>query len=750
MWGWVKRASFAILMVSLVACGGGGDATSVSSSASALNFQGYVGESIASQSISIKLKEAPGTVYVDYGADNPSIAGVNGYLTGERSGVLEVRPGYFPSVGTYKTRVYLNLYSDPAGLTLLASYAYDITVVVDKGLEVAPGTLSLNAAQGATAKATLALSGLAGASGVSFSATRPQEEVLPPAWLRVVFEGRNVEVTASAEGLPPGNYSTQLIIRADRGTLGTSYVTVPINFTVGPGLLAPARQTLLFNINSTQSSLASSVPVTRGDGASLAWSATTTAPWLALSALSGVSPANLGFAVNLEQAKSLTPFADHTATIVLSSPVSVPVEYQVVLQQRVPYVSFAGPYGIPVGTTTRVILGGKGFSQMTAPASSLQFSGLNVGQIQVVSDTQISVNVTPSSAGNYSLSVVNSAGWISTQASLAVARTHTYAPAILTHEVQKSRFVHDPVRKAVFSLAQDKNAVYKFSLVDGAWRTDEIAINSPASLTLSPDGRSLWVFSDTLYSDQLMIEIDPDVLSVRASYATGVQNSNFKLSTLPVTSNNRMWLYGGDYFDLELRTRGRNDALVPQSLDFGTLFGSADGSLAVFGPSLNGSTIPPAYIYDPARNEVGPSSGGLELGRNASVSTDGSRILGDWGVVRVFDRSFNVIGQLPAAPSSEFWGDVALTPDGKKILVVRQQSSGIGVPLSIDVYSTQSLRAGTTEFERSARIPLTTDVRWCDPAAFSCSYGATKLLPARDSSTVFWFGNKSMMVIPLP
>lgn len=748
---WVKRASLAVLLIALAACGGGGDGTSVSSSTSALNFQGYVGEPIAAQSISITLKEAPGTVYVDYYSDNPSIASVNGYLTGPVSGVLEVRPGYLPTAGTYKTKVFLNIYRDPAGSSLIASYPYDITIVIQNGLVVSPSSISMNARQGNAATAALLLTPPTGV-GFSYSAAIAPGANLAP-WLSTAITGNNLLMTATTTGLAPGVYSTSLDVQVSRTDGGSSKITVPISLTVGPDLIAPARQTLLFDVNSTQSSLAKSVPIDRADSASISWNATTTSPWLVLNPTSGTSPANLGFAVNLSQAQSLAPFSDHTATVTISAVGSAtPVTFEVVLQQRVPFVSFVGPYGMPAGTTTKVIVGGRGFTQLSSPATALQVSGLSAAQVQVVSDTQISFNATAPSAGSYFVGIQNAAGMATTRASLEVAAPHIYASAVVPHAFAKEVYVHDSVRKAVFALSRTNNALYKYSLVSGAWSVSALAINQPLDMALSPDGRALWITALTSGSGGRLVEVDPDAMTIRMTHIdAGRDMTQGIAANLPITSNNRLWLIGGRYFDLQTRSFNSNPFPALGFYDAGTLFGSLDGSMSIFGPSWLASPRNPSRIYTPATDLIGPSSGSVELGYEPRISADGSRIMLEY-TGALYDRAFNLIGQLPTAPSNEWWQLMALMPDGKRIAVLRVSTSGsTSTPLSLDVYSTQAFNPGTTTFARTARIPITTNAQFCHPSTFAgCNYGNLYLLPSRDSSTIFWIGNQNMQVIPLP
>ncbi len=751
MWAWIKRVSVAILAAGLVACGGGGDETSVSSSASGLNFEGYVGESIAPQDISVTLKEAPGALYVDYFSDNPSIASVNGYLTGPVSGVLQVFPSSFLSAGTYKTKIYLKLYSDPAGRSLVASYPYDITVVVRSGLLVSPSSVAMNARQGLSATANLVLTPPAGVS-VSYSATI-SPGASPAPWLKTAISGNNLQLTATTTVLAPGAYITSLEVKAVRANGGSSIVIVPISLTVGPDLIAPARQTLPFDVNSSQSSLAKSVPVERGDGASVSWSATTTSPWLVLNPASGISPANLGFAVDLAQANSLAPFSDHTATVTVSAVGSaLPMTFEVVLQQRVPFVSFVGPYGMPAGTSTKVIVGGRGFIQLTSPVDALQLSGLAATQVQVVSDTQISFNATPSSGGSYRVGIQNAAGMATTRASLEVAASHTYTSAIVPHAFAKEVYVHDSVRKAVFALSRNNNALYKYSLVGGSWSVSALAISQPLDMALAPDGRSLWIAGQSSGTGGRLIEVDPDAMTIRATLIDpGHDMTQGIAANLPITSNNRLWLIGGRYFDLQTRSFNSNPFTSIGRFDAGTLYGSLDGATAIFGPSWYASPRNPSVLYTPATEDLGPSSGTVELGYEPRVSADGSRLLLEY-TGALYDRTFSLIGQLPTAPSNEWWLLMALMPDGKRIAVLRASNdSSTNVPLSIDVYSTQAFNPGTTTFVRTARIPITTNAQFCDPRNFDgCNYGNLYLLPSRDSSAVFWIGNQNMQVIPLP
>jgi hypothetical protein len=68
--------------------------------------------------------------------------------------------------------------------------------------------------------------------------------------------------------------------------------------------------------------------------------------------------------------------------------------------------------------------------------------------------------------------------------------------------------------------------------------------------------------------------------------------------------------------------------------------------------------------------------------------------------------------------------------------------------MALDVYSTSAFAAGTTNFLKTASVPLGSDVSLCTAGSSDCYL--QYLLPSADSKAVFWIGNSAMQVIPLP
>jgi hypothetical protein len=157
------------------------------------------------------------------------------------------------------------------------------------------------------------------------------------------------------------------------------------------------------------------------------------------------------------------------------------------------------------------------------------------------------------------------------------------------------------------------------------------------------------------------------------------------------------------------------------------------------------------WLYEAATGQLSNPMGTNEFGYEPRISRDGSRILKEY-TGELYDHSFALLGQLPTAPANDEWSLMTLTPDGSKILVLHKTFTGSGhgtlASMALDVYSASAFAAGTTNFLKTASVPLGSDVSLCTAGSSDCYL--QYLLPSADSKAVFWIGNSAMQVIPLP
>jgi len=748
-------AGLSLLMVlSLLGCGGGGggggdDSVRVTPSTASLQFSGVQGDLIASQDLGVTLTSAPGGVFAAVEVADISVASASFNITGGTSAVITVTPSAFRTPGTYQTTVFLRVYRNQTGTDLLATFSYGVTLTVRAGLSVSPTTLALNTLEGGTTQGTLAVTLPQGVSGIVSASLAAGQASAP--WLNLsVLPNNSVQVDASAVALAAGTYTRDLEISVLRPT-GSTAVRVPLTFTVGVGLVAPANQTLLLERSTPLASLQGSVTVQRGDGAHSAWTATSSAPWLVLASNAGTTPDALTYSVDPAQLASLGQFADHTATVTLSTAGLTPVSFTVTLQKRLPYVVFAGPYGLPYGASTRIIVGGRGFNQLgTSPAALLLASGLSVDFASVLSDTQLLLFVTAQSQGPFTIGVPNVGGVNTPSALLWFSAPYTYAPATVPHTGAKNIYLHDPVRHAVFALSRSANALVRYQVDgNGVWSVATLPIAGALNMAMAPDGSRIWVTDQS----HRVIEVDPDnQMAQLNSYVA----PNFAIlqnigGVLPISSDGRLWLPGSaHYFDLLTRSFGAVDtSTVPFNFEFGAYHGTLDGTLVLISPSFQFTPTPPWGAYQSLNEAVYSLASSTNLGYEPRLSLYGSRVLEEFsGRLYSGPTSFAPGDMLPTPPDTDSYFLVTLTPDGNKILVLRKTYTSASqttlASQAIDVYSTSPL------ITKIGSIPLTTDASFCTSNSDDCFYGNQYLLPTQDSKAVFWIGNQNLQVFNIP
>jgi hypothetical protein len=756
----IKRVLAAVALLVplsfLAGCGGGGGGggdgdVSVRPNVSSLQFSGIAGDVIPSQNISVELTNASGTVYGLVEVADPSVASAGFTITGSTSAIITVTPALSATAGTVQTTVFLRIYRNPNGTDLLASFSYPVTITRQPGMTVNPTSLSVSAVTGGATVGSVTVTLPPGVVGNVF-ATVPPGQSAP--WLSVAMNGNTTaQVTASAVSLAPGVYQADIELTLPRPSGVLLTVRVPVTFTVGIGIVAPAPQTLLLDRAASLLSLNGAVDVRRADNTASAWTASSSAGWLVLGSSSGTTPGTLSYSIDLMQVSSMPQFADTTATVTLSAAGVAPVSFTVTLRKRLPYVVTAMPYGLPVGAPARIIVGGRGFNQLGAnPLAALQLSGLNVTAVQVLSDTQLALDATPQSAGPFAIGVSNTSGLSTPQAQLAFSAAGAYAPATVPHPGAKNVYLHDPVRRAVFALDRTGQQIWRYQFNGTNWSVSSIFWAGVRNMALAPDGSRLWLTD----SVNRVVELDFDLFAVRNTY-----DANFFIEAniggvLPISSDGRLWLPGsGRYFDLLTRTFGQVDPNQPLNLTYYYFHGTLDGSRVLISPGFTSQPFPPWGVYEAVNGQVSTPMGSTNLWYEPRMSLDGSRTLQEFEGL-LYDRNFVLLGQLPVPGLAESHVLRTLTPDGSKILVLRQTFTNANRTVldsqAIDIYSTTQLVPGTGDFVKTGTLPITTDASFCNPSGSSndCFYGSQYLLPSVDSKTLFWIGNQNMQVFSIP
>jgi hypothetical protein len=610
--------------------------------------------------------------------------------------------------------------ADPPTLGMEAFEGHTVTQAIDAVVPAIPGTLTA------------------------------QVGPTPPAsWMSVSLTGTStVKVTANTAGLATGDYQGSVLLKFQPASGTASTRLVPVSFTIGPGLIAPAAVQRTLDANATLASLGGSVDVTRGDGAAQGWTANSSASWLKLGATSGTTPAKLNYSIDSGAVAALANFADHIATVTIASTGVTPVSFQVTLAKRLPYLQTAMPYGVPAGAPSRIVVFGKGLSQI---GGTPKITGLTASSIEVQSDTQLVFKATPASAGSYSVRVGNAANVTTDAAVLRVAAANPYTAGSFPVAGRRSTVaIHDPVRQAVFAVSYKDNAVYKYQHSNGNWTISAVPVSSwPDALVLSPDGSRLWV---TQVLAGTVKEIDPDTMQVVATHTSPTTISNNYETPLAISIDSRLWI-PGSYFSghmvyLDLADRTFRQLAGGGNVESAGYVGSADGSIVMVSPDFCCTPRRPWHLYKSADATVTNPMGSLDLWYRMRLSADGQRIL-QQGTGEIYSGSFELTGQLPDLPSGEYYGRMDLTPDGTRLLAMVYEGSYSATFKRLDVFSTSALGAGTTRFLKTGSVPVTEQASECSNSDYDChTFGY--LLPAADSKTVFWLGNARLLTFKLP
>lgn len=423
---WLTPAFIAVLV--LIACGGGGDSggsgsttPTVSASRTSLQIDAFAQEYWYPEIINVSATGGSSGVYVDVSSSDPSVVTTGLSITSTTTATISVEPVQNKPVGTYSANVILSLYADPGGTQRLAQYTYPVTLRVHAGLAVNPTSLSLSAAQGAIAQTTLTVTPPAGTSGVLTATT-----VSATPWMTLTPVGTSaVQVSATTLlSSMPGAANAEIAVKFTRtGATGSGTIIVPVTFTIGPGLLTPMGHAIELKRDTPMAILTwpRNVAVQIGDGSTSNWSASSDASWLVLSTGSGTTPGTLTFTVDPAVIPALPEFVDSTATITIASPGLPSVNFSATLQKRLPYVASLTPSAIVVNSTSTVLVNGRGFTQLASPATYLQTAGLSVANVQVLSDSQLSFETSPSATGTHAIRIGNDAGINTSSAPLTVS-----------------------------------------------------------------------------------------------------------------------------------------------------------------------------------------------------------------------------------------------------------------------------------------------------------------------------------------
>jgi hypothetical protein len=608
---------------------------------------------------------------------------------------------------------------------------------------VSPASLQLQAPEGGSQKADLVVTLPAlNAGSISVQADSGWQY---GQWLSATVVDRyTIRVTASAgDGAASSSrQGTLWVTHVPQGGGSATSTTIPVTLSVVPGLVAPPNQTKTLDADATAAALSGSVPIQRGDNVEGSWTATSSAPWLVLPDATGTTPGTLRYAVDMTAAAGLANFTDHTATVTVTAAGIKPVSFTVVLRKRIPYVAAAMPYGIPAGRTSRVMVGGGGFSSVGDIAKALKVSGATVSNVTRVSDTLLSFDFTPPAAGKYEVTLGSGAQATPVAVHVASADPYAASSVSLNGDDMVRIYLQDPVRRAIFGLSPMGNALYKYQFAQGQWTVSALPMTDPYNFALTPDGRRLLVVTKSAIKT-----VDPDSLKVTASQVLSIAPSYPYLSPLAVTVDGRLWIpsYRPSYFDLIDNTVKQANAANDVVSD--SYYASGDGSMVLIAPGYSYSPRGPWHVYKVADASVTKPMGETDPWYDIGVSANGTRAMSQ-SYGQVWDEHWDLVGQLPEpSESAQFLSRLALSPDGTRIVALATKDSSV---LRIDVFDTTRYVSGSTRFQKIGSITPASPSADCGPQGI---YGCTmygQLIVSHDNQWVFWLGNKKVQAFRMP
>jgi hypothetical protein len=506
--------------------------------------------------------------------------------------------------------------------------------------------------------------------------------------------------------------------------------------------------------NAATGTLTTKTAINLSGTASVQWHASVAdnAPWLKLANASGTTNASsLQVTVDPAEFAKLPNFADYTAVVTISTDFSdiPPTTIAITLKKAIAAVSDIGPYTLLPLESATVHLRGHGFSALK-DLSRLQISGINVSNVQIVSDSEITMTASAGMTGAANFSVSNSMGVDTGSATLKIIAPASYGYHAFATAGYKGTLRFDAERKALLLVNREQLSVLRYAYAGNGWASSSAAVAGADDAALSADGKSLVVTST---SGRLSL-LDPVTLTLQSSYQGGTYKFGAYVSSrLAVTNDGRAWFPQGDqwnslaYFDLHTHQFGQQGT----SYYGGPWFSlSGDGERLVFTQSAAVSPPPPVQYMDGADGIIrNTPDENFSFFYTASQNRDGSRMVFDDYLVR--DKAFAVLGKLvaPAEPYASFYsyGSV-ISPDGARtyVMYIDLQANATLKP-RIYVFDT-SRSAGGNAFPVLGYFDVPDSPTSCATGDYCDPRMSTAITP--DGTTLFFAGNKMVLVVPVP
>lgn len=639
----------------------------------------------------------------------------------------------------------------------------------ERDLAVEPGSLSFSTTEGAASTSRNVLVAPASWSGgVQPVASVRYPEGAPSGWLGLTATPDGLAVVANAAALTQGSYTATLVLTPDQPATAAE---IPVALSVGPGLVRPADVPLSLTAETSTAALSGSAAVELANpalGAAEAWTASSSQPWLQLTAASGNTGAGAGsrvaWSIDAAALAALANFEDHVATITLraASPVYSPVSFDLRVEKRLPEVRVLGPATVVSGRTTRLHVRGRGFLAVADLGARFSAAGMPMAALERVSDTELTLQLTPAVAGTAAVQVSNALGLAPAAATLTVVPPRAYAEAVVASGGTKRALVVDAARQAVYAVNVENETLVRYRFNGSSWALDAAPVPGILDAGLSPDGSQLLVSAtpgqlrlldaETLATG-FTLEV-PGGLARNLSYVGyGISTTNDGLSWLPAGDGNWNELLRFDHATRTLLPRPDQPELRT------TFFGgpwsmvSRDGSTLAVVQSGSITPSPPALLWRSRDPLLRPIGAGPEFFYEASWADDASRILVD--ALEVRDGNFSLVGTTrldgqPEGPWSALHG--VLSPDGRRAYVLAYAESvfsGSSALPRVFVFDSSTLDPASSSLPLVGHFDLPA-YPGCRSFGSDCLSLRPRMAIAPDGLTLFFAGNERFIVAPVP
>lgn len=565
-----------------------------------------------------------------------------------------------------------------------------------------------------------------------------------PSWLNVSASGNSSPVTmtvsANASSLTLGSYTTTLRLVSGTKNLNViDIVDVPVTLNVLDNVaVSPYAVNFGMNVGDTAAGGMQTVNLTQSGSVimPIGVNVPMTASWLQ----AAITSNDVQF--TLTNVAASLPVGAYAADVAISH-IYGSSTVRVGLIVNATGVNFVTPYVATTSQAGDVIIRGHGFAALTKPTVNFGIQAASVAK--VVSDSEIRATHPALAAGKYSVGVSDATTTLTSKAVLVVKNAPAYSYSAMPVTTQSHQLVYDAEREAIYAVEPVSDVVQRFTFngtnwaLATTWSTGVSGTFDCCSLTLSADGKTLYIFRNNLIYP---VNLDTNVRGAAIDLFPFTRSMG-----IPSTLNDGSLLVNSTFNNYLFRFEPLTGGMIPLSNSFryanSLNFASADGSRALLPYAAYGTvtqpTEPLTYYDAGTENLVTTGLQTRDLVNVFSINTTATRSilwhLGSIAQHRVYDANFNVLGSLSIFDNSLAINDIAsvISPDGNRAYTYNNTTGKLQV---FDLNSPDGLGG----FNEIGTGSVLADHAGTDP----------RMLVTPDGGLIFIIGNTNMLVVPAP